>query len=100
MPLAARITDMHVCPMQTPAFPVPIPHVGGPIIGPGVPTVLIGKLPAAVVADHCICVGPPDTIVMGSTTVLIGGKPAARMGDTCAHGGRIAIGCPTVLIGG
>jgi uncharacterized Zn-binding protein involved in type VI secretion len=100
MPLAARITDMHVCPMQTPAFPVPIPHVGGPIIGPGVPTVLIGMLPAAVVSDSCVCVGPPDSIAMGSTTVMIGGKPAARMGDTCAHGGSIAIGCPTVMIGG
>jgi uncharacterized Zn-binding protein involved in type VI secretion len=100
MPLAARITDMHVCPMQTPAFPVPIPHVGGPIIGPGVPTVLIGKLPAAVVTDYCVCVGPQDSIVMGSTNVMIGGKPAARMGDTCAHGGSIAIGCPTVMIGG
>ena len=100
MPLAARLTDMHTCPMQTPAFPAPIPHVGGPIIGPCVPTVLIGKLPAAVVGDNCVCVGPPDSIVMGSTTVMIGGTPAARMGDTCAHGGSIVIGCPTVLIGG
>ncbi len=100
MPLAARITDMHTCPMQTPAFPSPIPHVGGPVIGPGIPTVLIGKLPAAVMGDACVCVGPPDTIVKGSATVLIGGKPAARMGDTCAHGGSIILGCPTVMIGG
>lgn len=100
MPLAARLTDMHLCPMQTPAFPAPIPHVGGPILGPCVPTVLIGKLPAAVVTDNCLCVGPPDSIVMGSTSVLIGGKPAARVGDTCAHGGAISMGCPTVLIGG
>ncbi|RDU97550.1 PAAR domain-containing protein [Trinickia dinghuensis] len=100
MPPAARISDMHMCPMQTPAGPVPIPHVGGPIIGPGVPTVLIGKLPAAVVGDMLTCVGPPDTIIKGSTTVFIGGRPAARMGDTCAHGGTIAIGFPTVLIGG
>lgn len=100
MPFAARLTDMHACPMQTPAFPAPIPHVGGPIIGPCVPTVLIGKLPAAVVGDNCVCVGPPDSIVMGSTTVMISGKPAARMGDTCAHGGSIVIGCPTVMIGG
>ena len=84
MPPAARITDMHTCPMQTPAVPAPIPHVGGPVIGPGVPTVLIGKLPAAVVGDTCVCVGPPDSIVKGSATVLIGGKPAARMGDHCA----------------
>lgn len=99
MPLAARITDMHVCPMVTPGLP-PIPHVGGPVIGPGVPTVLIGKLPAAVVTDNCVCVGPPDSIVQGSATVMIGKKPAARMGDTTAHGGKIVLGCPTVMIGG
>jgi uncharacterized Zn-binding protein involved in type VI secretion len=99
MPLAARLTDFHQCPMQTPAVP-PIPHVGGPIIGPGIPTVLVGKMPAAVVGDNCVCVGPPDTIAMGSATVTIGGKPAARMGDTTAHGGKILIGCPTVMIGG
>lgn len=100
MPLAARLTDMHSCPMQTPAFPAPIPHVGGPVIGPGAPTVLIGKLPAAVVGDLCVCVGPPDSIVKGSATVMIEKKPAARMGDTSAHGGSVVIGCPTVLIGG
>jgi uncharacterized Zn-binding protein involved in type VI secretion len=100
MPPAARITDMHTCPMQTPAFPSPIPHVGGPIVGPGNPTVLIGGLPAAVVGDSCTCVGPPDTIVKGSVTVMIGNMPAARMGDTTAHGGTIALGAPTVLIGG
>ena len=98
MPPAARITDMHVCPMVTP-FP-PIPHVGGPVVGPGVPTVLIVKLPAAVVGDSCVCVGPPDTIAKGSATVLIGGKPAARIGDTTAHGGNIVAGAPTVIIGG
>lgn len=96
---AARITDMHICPMQTPGIP-PIPHVGGLIIGPGVRTVLIGKLPATVMGDSCVCTGPPDSIVKGSSTVMIGGKPAVRMGDTCAHGGSIVIGCPTVLIGG
>lgn len=95
--MAARITDMHVCPMVTPPG---IPHVGGPVIGPGAPTVLIGKMPAAVIGDTCVCVGPPDAIIMGSTTVMIGGKPAARMGDITAHGGTIIIGCPTVLIGG
>lgn len=99
MPPAARLTDMHVCPMQTPGLP-PIPHVGGAIAGPGVPTVLIGKLPAAVVGDNCVCVGPPDVIVKGSATVLIGKKPAARMGDTTAHGGNVLLGCPTVMIGG
>ena len=95
---AARLMDMHMCPMVTPGLP-PIPHVGGPIIGPGVPTVLIGGMPAAVMGDMCTCVGPPDTIILGSVGVLIGGKPAARMGDSCAHGGMITVGCPTVLIG-
>jgi uncharacterized Zn-binding protein involved in type VI secretion len=99
MPPAARITDMHVCPMVTPGLP-PIPHVGGPVIGPGVPTVLVGKLPAAVVGDSCTCVGPPDSIVKGSATVMIGGKPAARVSDSCGHGGTIVLGCVTVMIGG
>ena len=96
---AARITDMHTCPMVTPGVP-PIPHVGGPIVGPGCPTVLVCMLPAAVLGDSCVCVGPPDTIIKGSATVLIGGKPAARMGDSTAHGGVIILGAPTVLIGG
>lgn len=97
MPPAARLTDMHVCPMVTPPAP---PHVGGPVIGPGVPTVLIASLPAAVLGDSCTCVGPPDTIVMGSATVMIGGKPAARMGDSTVHGGSVVVGAPTVMIGG
>lgn len=95
---AARLTDMHVCPMVTPGVP-PIPHVGGPIIGPGTATVLIGKMPAAVMGDNCMCVGPPDVIILGSMGVMIGKKPAARMGDSTAHGGTIVLGCPTVLIG-
>jgi uncharacterized Zn-binding protein involved in type VI secretion len=95
---AARISDMHVCPMVTPGVP-PIPHVGGPILPPGTFTVLIGKLPAATATGMCMCVGPPDTIVKGSTGVFIGKLPAARMGDSCAHGGTIILGCPTVLIG-
>jgi uncharacterized Zn-binding protein involved in type VI secretion len=85
--------------MQTPGVP-PIPHVGGPIVGPGAATVLIGKLPAAKVGDMLVCVGPPDSIVKGSATVLISGMPAARMGDSTAHGGSIVAGCPTVMIGG
>jgi len=93
---AARLTDMHVCPMVT----VLVPHVGGPISGPGAPTVIIGGMPAACVGDMCVCVGPPDAIVMGSTTVIIGGRPAARMTSQCAHGGLVVLGCPTVLIGG
>jgi uncharacterized Zn-binding protein involved in type VI secretion len=91
---AARITDMHLCPM----FDGPKPHVGGPIIGPGVPTVMIGGLPAAVVGDMCTCAGPPDQISQGSRSILIGGKPAARLGDSCAHGGAISVGFPEVLI--
>jgi uncharacterized Zn-binding protein involved in type VI secretion len=75
-----------------------VPHVGGPILPPGAPTVLIGGMPAARVGDMCVCVGPPDVIAMGSTTVLIGGMPAARLGDPTAHGGAIILGCPTVLI--
>jgi uncharacterized Zn-binding protein involved in type VI secretion len=77
-----------------------VPHVGGPVLGPCVATVIIGKLPAAVVGDNCVCVGPPDTIVKGSGTVMIGGKPAARIGDSTAHGGSIVMGEPTVMIGG
>ena len=95
---AARAGDMHVCPMVTPAVP-PVPHVGGPVLPPGCPTVLIGMMPAARATDMCTCVGPPDVIALGSPTVLIGGLPAARMGDMTAHGGSIVIGCPTVLIG-
>ena len=95
MPMpAARITDMHVCPMVT----VLVPHVGGPILPPGQPTVLIAGMPAARVGDMCTCVGPPDSIVMGSMKVMIGGKPAARMGDSTAHGGTITVGAPTVMI--
>lgn len=99
MPPAARITDIHTCPMQNSAT-TSVPHVGGPIIGPCVPNVLIGGLPAAVMGDNCVCVGPPDTVVNGSSTVMICGKPAARMGDTTAHGGKIVIGCTNVIIGG
>ena len=95
MPPAARVTDLHVCPMVTGV----VPHVGGPILPPGAPQVLIGLLPAARVGDMLTCVGPPDVIVKGSMTVLIGGQPAARMGDLTAHGGTIALGFPTVLIG-
>lgn len=96
MPPAARLTDMHTCPM----FDGPKPHVGGPIVGPGAATVLIGNLPAAHVGDMVTCVGPPDSIVKGSATVMIGGTPAARMGDSTAHGGVIVAGFPQVMIGG
>lgn len=99
MPPASRLTDMHVCPMVTPA-PVPVPHVGGPISGPGAPTVLTGSMPQSVMGDMAVCVGPPDSVVKGSATVMVMSKPAIRMGDTCAHGGAV-VGCfPTVMIGG
>jgi uncharacterized Zn-binding protein involved in type VI secretion len=94
MPPAARVSDMHVCPMVTGV----VPHVGGPILPPGAPTVLIGGLPAARVGDMVTCVGPPDVIALGSFKVLIGGQPAARMGDMTAHGGSIVLGYPTVMI--
>jgi uncharacterized Zn-binding protein involved in type VI secretion len=96
MPPAARISDMHTCPLVNPG---PVPHVGGPIVV-GCPTVLIGFMPAARVGDMCVCVGPPDTIAKGSATVMIGGMPAARIGDMTAHGGVIVAGFPTVMIGG
>ena len=91
---AARVSDMHVCPMVT----VLVPHVGGPILPPGGMTVLIGGLPAARVGDMATCVGPPDVIVLGSFTVLIGSMPAARISDMTAHGGTIVLGSFTVLI--
>src|SRR5258707_15825382 len=95
---AARVGDMHVCPMVTPGVP-PVPHVGGPILPPGGVTVLVANMPAARVGDMCTCVGPPDAIALGSFTVLIANMPAARVGDMTAHGGSIVLGAPTVLIG-
>lgn len=97
MPPAARITDMHICPMVNPGG---ASHVGGPVLPPGAPTVLIEGLPAARMGDMATCSGPPDTILQGSATVLIEGMPAARMGDMTAHGGQIAAGSGTVIIGG
>lgn len=94
MPPAARVTDMHTCPLVSGT----VPHVGGPVVA-GCPTVLIGFLPAARVGDPCVCVGPPDTIAMGSSTVLIGNMPAARIGDQTVHGGVITVGFPQVIIG-
>ena len=100
MPPAARVGDMHECPLETVAGPVVIPHVGGPVLPPGEPTVMINGIPAAVLGGMCLCVGPPDSIALGSATVMINGTPAARMGDTTAHGGEIVLGSPTVMIGG
>lgn len=95
MPPAARLIDMHTCPLVTGT----VPHVGGPITGPCVTTVLIGSFPAAVVGDQAVCAGPLDSIVKGSFSVKIGGKFAARQGDLTAHGGVIVSGFPTVIIG-
>ena len=85
---------MHTCPMVTGV----VPHVGGPILPPGAPTVLIGGMPAARVGDMCVCAGPPDVIILGSAKVMIKGQPAARMGDSTAHGGVIVLGFPKVMI--
>ncbi|EEY6190670.1 TPA: type VI secretion protein [Escherichia coli] len=95
---AARITDMHICPMISPGIP-PVPHVGGPLLSPALPFVLIGGLPAATIGTLALCTGPVDSVIMGSTKVFICNKPAARMGDTCAHGGTIVTGCPVVFLG-
>lgn len=92
---AARVNDMHACPMVTGL----VPHVGGPILPPGCPTVLIAGMPAARVGDMAVCAGGPDVIALGSMTVMIGGLPAARMGDMTAHGGVIVIGELTVMLG-
>lgn len=97
MPPAARIGDMHTCPLATPGTP-PVPHVGGPVTM-GAATVMIGMMPAARMGDVCTCVGPPDTIAIGSPTVMIEYMMAARVGDVTAHGGLITVGCPTVIIG-
>ncbi|WP_437335108.1 PAAR domain-containing protein [Sorangium sp. So ce394] len=95
MPPAARITDLHTCPMVEPG---PVPHVGGPVLS-GEGTVLIGFQPAARVGDSAQCVPAIDSISAGEPTVIIGHKDAARMGDPTSHGGVIVKGCPTVLIG-
>lgn len=96
MGAAARASDMHVCPAASGS----VPHVGGPILPGSNSTVLIENLPAAIVGDSCVCTGPPDSLVQGSSTVLIAGSPAVRMGDSTAHGGTVVLGSATVLIGG
>ncbi|MEM8739986.1 MAG: PAAR domain-containing protein [Pseudomonadota bacterium] len=95
---AARVTDMHVCPMVTPGVP-PVPHVGGPIIPPTSPNVMTVQMPQARLGDKATCVGPPDTLVVCSTTVLVNSMPAARLMDSFMHGGKVLVGAPTVLIG-
>lgn len=93
---AARVTDMHICPM----FEGPKPHVGGPILPVSAcSSVIICGMPAATIGTKATCIGPLDTITQGSNTVLIGNKPAARQFDRTAHSGLIVTGCLTVLIG-
>ena len=93
---SARVGDAHVCPLYDGSKP----HVGGPILPPGSPTVRIGGMPAARAGDLAVCAGPTDSIIMGSKTVRINGKPAARIGDSTSHGGFITLGFPAVMIGG
>jgi uncharacterized Zn-binding protein involved in type VI secretion len=92
---AARIGDMHTCPMVTGV----VPHVGGPILPPCAPTVLTCGIPQARIGDMLTCAGGPDVIALASLTVLVCGQPAARLGDMTAHGGVITLGAPSVLIG-
>ncbi len=93
---AARLGDDHVCPKVEPG---PVPHIGGPVGGPGIPSVIIEGRTAAVKGDGLICCGPPDKVAVGSGTVLIGGSPAARKGDSTVHGGVITDGADSVVIG-
>jgi uncharacterized Zn-binding protein involved in type VI secretion len=93
VPPAARVGDL-------------TPHPGV-VTGPGVPTVLLCGMPAAVVGDLHTCsfpppaVHPPTPFPMGFPTVLIGGRPALRVGDVSGCGAPILPpACPTVLIGG
>jgi uncharacterized Zn-binding protein involved in type VI secretion len=90
----ARIGDLSVCPICDPK-----PHVGGPIIGPGCPTVLIENLPIALLGDRCTCVGPPASVSAGSSTVKVADKSPAYLGSQTSHGGTIATGAMTVLCG-
>ena len=92
---AARVFDLTVCTKST----GPVPHVGGPILGPGASKTKIGGMPAALVGDTSLCIGPPDTLKQGSATVKIEGKKAVRLGDQTDHGGLVVLGFPTVLIG-
>jgi len=91
---AARAGDFHTCPAVT----SDVPHVGGPLIS-SQSSVLIGGLPAAILNDTAICIGPCDHISCGSSSVAVSGLPAVRQGDGTVHGGVVVGGCATVLIG-
>lgn len=95
MPPAARITDMHTCPMVTGV----VPHVGGPQVI-GAPTVMICNMPTGSISSQEVCVGPPDVDLRCSATVMTANKPADRLGDNSSHGGALVVGAPTVMIGG
>jgi uncharacterized Zn-binding protein involved in type VI secretion len=89
MPPAARVADLHACPV----------HGGGPVLPPCEATVYIGYSPAARVGDKATCAGPPDVVARGEPSVIIGHKDAARQFDATAHGGKITTGCLSVVIG-
>jgi uncharacterized Zn-binding protein involved in type VI secretion len=90
----ATIGSMHVCPMCSGI----VPHVGGPVTGPGMPGVTINGQPIAVMGDMCTCAGPPDMIAQGCPGVTINGKPIATVGSMTAHGGQIVQGIPGATI--
>ncbi len=91
----AIIGSMHVCPMVTGT----VPHVGGPVTGPGAPGVTVNGVPVSLMGDICTCVGAPDTIAQGCAGVTINGTPVATVGCMTAHGGSITVGSPGVLVG-
>ena len=91
----ATVGSMHMCPMCSGY----IPHIGGPVTGPGMPGVTINGQAVAVMGDMCTCIGPPDVIVQGCPGITINGVPVASVGCMTAHGGQITSGIPGVTIG-
>jgi uncharacterized Zn-binding protein involved in type VI secretion len=96
MPVAfvAQVGSLQACPVCDPK-----PHVGGPVLGPGAPTVLVCGKPVALEGDRCTCTGPPSRIQGSGSTVRIAGKEVARVGNMTDHGGIILLGCPSVMAG-
>lgn len=88
------VSTNHVCPMVTGTTP----HVGGPVIGPGCPGVLINGQPVALLGDTCVCCGPPDVIVQGCPGVLVDGVPVVLQDCMTAHGGVVPAGVPGVTV--
>ncbi len=64
---AARVGDSHVCPQRTGQTL----HVGGPVMKPGVPNVLICGKPAAVVGNPVQCNGPLGAVPGNSWIISI-----------------------------